>query len=84
ANGPRVKPGEAGNIVIQAGNISTAGFLSDGVAAINFEEGGNVTVHAGGVSTLGDYADGIYAHSTLGNTLVTVDKVGTKGAVADG
>lgn len=73
----------AGNVLIQVGSVATAGFYSDGVAALNFEKGGT-TVHAGVISTQGGYSDGVLAYSRSGDTLVTADKVTTTGYVADG
>jgi len=72
------------DINVSAGSVSTQGFASDAIHAVNTAYNGDVNVTVGDVSTKGDYAWGVYAAAQYGNVAVKTGQVTTSGAGGTG
>ncbi|AXB80424.1 autotransporter domain-containing protein [Novosphingobium sp. P6W] len=72
------------DIAVSAGTLTTAGYGSDGVDAINVGPGGSNSIAVGSISTQGDYAFGVYSSTVSGSNMVTVGDVTTHGSVGHG
>nr|KIS31366.1 outer membrane autotransporter [Novosphingobium sp. P6W] len=72
------------DISVSAGTLTTEGFGSDGVDAINIGTDGNNAITVGNISTRGDYAFGVYSYAVFGANTVTVGDIATRGKVGRG
>nr|WP_232493690.1 pertactin-like passenger domain-containing protein [Novosphingobium kaempferiae] len=72
------------DITISAGNVSTAGYRSDGVYVTNIGRDGNTSITVGDVQTKGDFAFGVYSNNLYGNNTIKVGTVSTEGFYSRG
>lgn len=72
------------DITVTADSVSTEGFASHGVVAINSARRADIDIDVGSVRTGGDYSLGIYASAPAGNISVKAGTVGTAGKQSAG